>query len=97
MIQPLPYHRILGQSRRQQIATLMRHMDPSGSGEVAAPWARLAIELINPMYERCSSLWPGGGGTETRVAVKALKLNDSCCCDGWIALCSLSMSTSLIK
>ncbi len=48
MMQPLPYHRILGQDRQALLSTLLQHMDPRSSGEVPAAWAELALSLINP-------------------------------------------------
>ena len=56
-MQPLPYHLILDQDRGQLLQTLVQHMDPRGSGVVAAAWAEIALTMLNP---RCLGIGVGG-------------------------------------
>jgi len=46
--QPLPYHRALGAGRQQLLDMLLPHLDPAGSGAVAAAAAETALAMLNP-------------------------------------------------
>eukprot|EP00955_Chlamydomonas_euryale_P117522 366479-Chlamydomonas_euryale.AAC.4 len=50
-MQPLPYHRVIGQARTQLLATLRAHLDPLATGEVSAADAEVALTMLNP---RCA-------------------------------------------